>query len=95
LPPRLAVIGGGPLGCELAQAFARFGSEVVILEYESHLLSREDPYAAEIVQNSLLRDGVKLCLKSKILQATGEVEGSLSPSNKEARRGSCWSMRSW
>ena len=77
LPPRLAVIGGGPLGCELAQAFARFGSEVVILEYESHLLSREDPYAAEIVQNSLLRDGVKLCLKSKILQATGGGEGKL------------------
>ena len=67
LPPRLAVIGGGPIGCELAQAFARFGSKVTIIEYLGHLLSREDADAAEIVQQAMVRDRVELCLQSKIL----------------------------
>jgi len=68
LPRRLAVIGGGPIGCELAQAFARFGSKVTIIEYAGHLLSREDADAAEIVQQAMVRDGIELCLQAKILQ---------------------------
>lgn len=68
LPPRLAVIGGGPIGCELAQAFARFGSKVTVIEYVGHLLSREDADAAEIVQQAMVRDGVELCLQAKILE---------------------------
>ncbi len=60
LPRRLGVIGGGPIGCELAQAFARFGSEVTILDIAPHVLPREDADAAEIVQQALLRDGVRL-----------------------------------
>lgn len=67
LPKRLAVIGGGPIGCELAQAFARLGSKVTIIEYVGHLLSREDADAAEIVQQAMIRDGVELCLQAKIL----------------------------
>jgi pyruvate/2-oxoglutarate dehydrogenase complex dihydrolipoamide dehydrogenase (E3) component len=66
LPPRLAVIGGGPIGCELAQAFARFGSRVTIIEYMGHLLAREDADAAQVVQRSMVRDGIGLCLKAKI-----------------------------
>lgn len=58
LPRRLAVIGGGPIGCEMAQAFARFGAEVVLVERTGHVLSREDPEATRIVQESLQRDGV-------------------------------------
>ena len=46
LPRRLAVIGAGPIGCELAQAFARFGSEVTVFELTPHILPREDPDAA-------------------------------------------------
>jgi len=68
LPHRLAVIGGGPIGCELAQAFARFGSKVTVIEYVGHLLSREDADAAEIVQQAMVRDGIELCLQAKILQ---------------------------
>jgi pyruvate/2-oxoglutarate dehydrogenase complex dihydrolipoamide dehydrogenase (E3) component len=68
LPRRLLVIGGGPIGCELAQSFARFGSEVTIIETMGHLLVREDADAAEIVQRSLLRDGVKLVLGAKIVK---------------------------
>lgn len=70
LPQRLAVIGGGPIGCELAQAFARFGSKVTVIEYVGHLLSREDADAAEIVQQAMVRDGVELCLQAKILQVS-------------------------
>lgn len=67
LPPRLAVIGGGPIGCEMAQTFARFGSKVTVLENMAHLLSREDVDAAELVQNAMVRDGVELCLGANIL----------------------------
>jgi pyruvate/2-oxoglutarate dehydrogenase complex dihydrolipoamide dehydrogenase (E3) component len=60
LPARLGVIGAGPIGCELAQCFARFGSEVFLVEAEHGILPREDRDAAEVVQKSLVRDGVKL-----------------------------------
>lgn len=69
LPKRLLVIGGGPIGCELSQAFARMGSSVTIIEQSAHLLIREDADAAEVVQQSMLRDGVKLALHAKILNA--------------------------
>ena len=68
LPPRLAVLGGGPIGCELAQAFARFGSRVTVLDMAGHVLPREDADAAEIVQQALQRDGVQLELNAKILE---------------------------
>lgn len=60
LPRRLAVVGGGPIGCELAQAFARFGSGVTLLERGGRILSREDADAADIVAASMARDGVRL-----------------------------------
>ena len=59
-PRRLAVIGAGPIGCELAQAFQRLGSEVSLLEQGDQILLREDPDAATIVQQSLERDGVEV-----------------------------------
>lgn len=65
-PGRLAVLGGGPLGCELAQAFGRLGSKVTIVEMAAQLLSREDRDAAGILTQALLRDGVKLKLGSKV-----------------------------
>lgn len=58
LPKRLVIIGGGPIGCELAQAFARFGSEVTILDRSKQLLPREDSEAAKIVHQSFLDDGI-------------------------------------
>lgn len=68
IPKRLLVIGGGPIGCELSQAFARMGSAVTIIETSGHLLIREDADAAEVVQQSMLRDGLKLALNAKILK---------------------------
>ncbi|MBI1356710.1 MAG: FAD-containing oxidoreductase [Acidobacteria bacterium] len=66
LPRRLAVIGGGPIGVELSQAFARLGSQVTLLEASDHILSREDPDAAAIVQAALVRDGVAIRTGSKV-----------------------------
>src|SRR6266568_684495 len=56
LPPRLAVIGAGPIGCELAQAFARFGSLVTLIELGSHILGREDGDAARILHEAFVRE---------------------------------------
>ncbi len=60
LPGRLAVIGAGPIGCELSQAFARFGAKVTLLEVAGQILVREDPEAAGIVERSLVKDGVEI-----------------------------------
>lgn len=60
IPQRLMVIGGGPIGVELAQAFARFGSQVCLLERGHHLLSRDDSDAARIIKQALLDDGVEI-----------------------------------
>ena len=62
---RLAVIGGGPIGCKLAQAFRRLGSEVILFHNAPHILNREDSDAAEILQQSFLRDGIRLILNCK------------------------------
>src|SRR6516164_5194650 len=66
LPPRLAVIGAGPIGCELSQAFARFGSRVHLLGNHPQILPREDQGAAEQVAKALRRDGVELTLSCQI-----------------------------
>ncbi len=66
LPPRLAVIGAGPIGCELAQAFARFGSQVTVFEQECRILPREDPDAARVVEQVMIRDGVRFICDASI-----------------------------
>ena len=60
LPKRFGVIGAGPIGCEMAQSFARLGAEVFLIETEHGLLPREDRDAAEIVRMQMLRDGVTI-----------------------------------
>jgi len=65
-PARLAVIGGGPIGCELAQAFQRLGSQVSLLHKHAHLLDREDMDAAALVQKAFVREGIALRLDANI-----------------------------
>ncbi len=69
LPRRLAVVGAGPIGCELAQAFCRLGSAVTLFEAEPHILPREDVDAAAIVQRRLEREGVRLVLCGHVTRA--------------------------
>ena len=77
LPRRLAVIGGGPIGCELAQAFQRFGSEVILITRGKAILPKEDSDAAGIVHRSLERDGVKIFTGAEIGIAQRDNDGSL------------------
>jgi pyruvate/2-oxoglutarate dehydrogenase complex dihydrolipoamide dehydrogenase (E3) component len=73
LPPTLLVIGGGPLGCELAQAFARFGARTVIAHNEPLFLPREERDAAQILAEAMARDGVETHLNTQAVRV--RVEG--------------------
>jgi len=77
LPRRLAVIGAGPIGCEMAQSFARFGSEVYVIEAEHGVLPREDRDAAEIIARSLANDGVTLLCCGKKTQLSRADDGGV------------------
>jgi pyruvate/2-oxoglutarate dehydrogenase complex dihydrolipoamide dehydrogenase (E3) component len=76
-PRRLAVIGGGPIGCELAQAFRRLGSEVTLFHTGRHILNREDADAAEIVQRAFIDEGIRLILGAKIARVERGAEGKV------------------
>ena len=67
LPPSLLVIGGGPLGCELAQAFGRFGCRTVIAHDEPLFLPKEERDAAQMVSEALARDGVEIHLNTTVV----------------------------
>ncbi len=77
LPKRLAVIGGGPIGCELAQAFQRLGSRVILFHKGSHLLNKEDTDAAEVVQQTFVREEIRLVLNCQLLEVETILEGKL------------------
>jgi len=79
LPKRVLVFGAGPLGCELAQAFRRFGSEVTIVERGPQFLAKEDPDAAEILHNAFRRDGIDVRLSTRVVRV------SLSEKGKQVR----------
>src|SRR5262249_42974111 len=76
-PGRLAVIGGGPIGCELAQAFRRLGCEVVLFHNASHLLNREDADAAAIVQQTFMREGIQVVLNSDVKRVERTASGKV------------------
>ncbi|MCN4144810.1 MAG: FAD-dependent oxidoreductase [Thiohalomonas sp.] len=63
LPKRFLILGGGPIGCELAQSFARLGSQVILVERNARIMKREDPEVSDIVQSRFLQDGIDLRLQ--------------------------------
>lgn len=71
LPPRMAVIGGGPVGCELGQAFARLGTDVTQL-IRSEILPREDRDAAALLRQSLAADGVEVLEHAAVSRVEGD-----------------------
>ena len=75
-PRHLLVIGAGPIGCELAQAFRRLGAEVTIVEM-SWLLPKDDPDAAALVRDRLKAEGVRLLEDTKVMHAVG-AEGAIT-----------------
>jgi pyruvate/2-oxoglutarate dehydrogenase complex dihydrolipoamide dehydrogenase (E3) component len=77
LPPRLAVIGAGPIGCELAQTFARFGSRVSLLGNHPQILPKEDRDAAERIEKALQRDGLELTLSCEVNRVEKQGHGKI------------------
>ncbi len=75
LPPRLVVLGAGPIGCELAQAFRRLGARVALLGKEERLLPREDPEAGELLARRFEAEGITLHLGSHVTHV--EVHGGV------------------
>jgi len=66
LPARFLVIGGGPIGCELAQAFQRLGSQVTLVETGPQVLAREDAQVAKVLEDRLTRNGVEVRLNASV-----------------------------
>ncbi len=75
LPRRLAVIGGGPIGCELAQAFRRFGSAVTLVQRGPRLLPKDEPEAAEVLARQFEREQIPVLLNSRPLRAEASPLG--------------------
>ncbi|HEY7241589.1 MAG TPA: FAD-dependent oxidoreductase [Burkholderiales bacterium] len=71
LPPRLVVLGGGPVGCELAQAFARFGSKVTQVEMLPRLLVKEDPDVSEMVRGRFADEGIEVLTGHRAARCEG------------------------
>ena len=76
LPRRLLIIGAGPIGCEMAQSFARFGSQVTLIDRGERILSRDDADAAAIIQQALREDGVRFVSRAEIVGVSG-TEGAV------------------
>jgi len=77
LPRRFGIIGGGPIGSEMAQTFARLGSEVHLIEKADRILSREDPEASQFVEEAMGKDGVHLHHKVTDLEVESTANGIL------------------
>ncbi len=88
-PRRLAVIGAGPIGCELAQAFARLGSAVTLIDQAAQVLPQEDPDAAAIVARALAADGVSLVLQAGVTEVRHGSERIVVRLDRGAREIEC------
>jgi len=88
LPARLVILGGGPIGCELAQAFARLGAKVTLVERSERLLARDDEAGAILVAQALSADGVELRLGCEASAVTPTPSGGelryLGPSGEQS-----------
>ncbi|MBV7330367.1 mercuric reductase [Chloroflexi bacterium TSY] len=89
-PERLAVIGAGPIGAELAQSFRRFGSEITVFDIVPRLLGREDSDAADVIRDVFEREGIALALgaRTTLIRADGNekvIEFELDSEERELR----------
>lgn len=88
-PDRMAIIGAGPIGCELAQTFQNLGVNVTIIQRSSQILTKEDPDAAEIVYNSLLNDGVDIELNSKLSKLKKDGNNKILVYERDGKKIKC------
>lgn len=71
LPKRFVILGGGPIGVEMAQAFARLGSQVTLIEAQERILGKEDPEVSLVITASLSSDGVRVLTQHKVVEVRG------------------------
>lgn len=94
LPEQLVVLGGGPVGCELGQAFARLGSRVTIVEQAPRLLPTEDPEVGELLARSFTQEGIDVRTGTaavRVERADGWRVGLAEPVSGRTHRGADWS----
>ena len=88
LPRRLAVLGGGPIGLEMAQAFSRLGSQVQIIERLPQLLPLEDPEITALLQTHLISEGIEVSTETEIIRAT-KTATEIVLQSKQGQQFSC------
>jgi len=76
LPEKLVVLGGGPIGSEMAQAFGRLGSKVTVVEMADRLLPREDPEAGQALAGRLQREGMEIALAHRAVRVESGADGN-------------------
>ncbi len=74
LPERLVVLGGGPIGCELSQAFSKLGSKVTMVEMMGQLMGREDSDVADLITDKFKKDGINVLTNHKAVKFTNDGE---------------------
>jgi pyruvate/2-oxoglutarate dehydrogenase complex dihydrolipoamide dehydrogenase (E3) component len=89
LPRRVLVFGAGPLGCELTQAFRRFGSQVTIVERGPRFLAREDPDAAEVLHEAFRREGIDVRLDTEVVRVHLSEKGKHVLLRKDGAESEC------
>lgn len=86
LPKKLLVLGGGPIGCELAQSFLRLGSEVTLVEKNSHIMSREDKMVSEVIEPALKEEGLNLLTSHNLIEFKKTTQQIAVLENNSARK---------
>ena len=86
-PARLLVMGGGPIGCELAQAFQRLGCRVTLLHKHPRIMNREDADAAALIQKTFQKEGIGLILNARAREVTKTGSGKLVKYESDGRQG--------
>jgi len=85
LPSRLLVVGGGPIGCEMAQTFQRFGSEVTIVNRGDRILGKEREEYSEILTEQLKKEGIKILCNSNLKEFTSANSAKIDVTNEGER----------
>lgn len=86
LPPSLLVLGGGPVGCELGQAFARLGARVTIAGRAARLLPREDPEASDVLARAFAREGLRVLTDATIAHVWRDGEATVATVVRDGER---------
>ncbi len=92
LPKRFGIVGSGPIGCEMAQSFARFGSQVFLFEMAEHILPREDPAASALLQKQFNRDKITTITDSKNMVLKAQPNGAIRISGNQASEPYAWEV---